>query len=146
MLFDFIISALVIAFGFAYRWLEQNVITYILNFIRGFEHVLVMFAVIVFFLIIVSMMIKHVKRLPKSYVIEIVDLFGKKIVLDGLRLHFVTYDAAKSYSQFYANLYGKQYQFHVLGCNRIADSFTEKINHLPRVKTDGVDGDLSNSA
>jgi hypothetical protein len=108
MLFDFITSAFVMAFGLAYRWLEQNVISYILIFIRGFEQALVMLTVIAILLIMVYMMIKHVKRLPKYYGIEIIDIFGKKIVLDGLRLQFVTYDAAKSYTQFYTNLYGKR--------------------------------------
>ena len=131
MLFDFIVSTFVMAFGFAYRWLDQNVISYILNFVRGFEHALVMLTVIAFLLIMVYMMIKHVKRLPKYYGIEIVDFFGKKTVLDGLRLNFVTYDAAKSYSQFYTSLYGKRYQFHVVGRNRIVDPFKEIVNLLP---------------
>ena len=134
LLFDFITSTFVIAFGLAYRWLDQNVISYILNFFRGFEHALVMLTVIAFLLIMVYMMIKHVKRLPKYYGIEIIDIFGKKIVLDGLRLQFVTYDAAKSYSQFYTNLYGKRYQFHVVGRNRIEDPFNGKVNLLPREK------------
>jgi hypothetical protein len=134
MLFDFITTTFVMAFGLAYRWLEQNVIIYILIFIRGFEQALVMLTVIAFLLIMVYMMIKHVKRLPKYYGIEIVDIFGKKIVLDCLRLQFVTYDAAKSYSQFYTNLYGKRYQFHVVGRNRIEDPFNGKVNLLPREK------------
>ncbi len=116
------------AFGLAYRWLEQNVINYILIFIRGFEQALVMLTVIAFLLIMVYMMIKDVKRLPKYYGIEIIDIF------DGLRLQFVTYDAAKSYSQFYTNLYGKRYQFHVVGRNRFEDPFNGKVNLLPREK------------
>ena len=134
LLFDFIVSTFVMAFGFAYRWLDQNVISYILIFIRGFEQALVMLSVIVFLLIMVYMMIKHVKRLPKYYGIEIVDIFGKKTVLDGLRLNFVTYDAAKSYSQFYTSLYGKRYQFLVVGRNRIVYPFKEIVNLLPRDK------------
>ena len=93
LLFDFIVSTFVMAFGLAYRWLDQNVISDILVFVRGFEHALVMLTVIAFLLIMVYMMIKHVKRLPKYYGIEIVDIFGKKTVLDGLRLNFVTYEA-----------------------------------------------------
>jgi hypothetical protein len=134
MLFDFITSTFVMAFGLAYRWLEQNVISYILNFVRGFEQAVVMLTVIAFLLIMVYMMIKHAKRLPKSYGIEIVDIFGKKIFLEGLRLQFVTYDAAKSYSQFYTNLYGERYQFHVVGRNRIVDPVNEIVDLLPREK------------
>ena len=77
MLFDFITTTFVMAFGFAYRWLEQNVISYILIFIRGFEQALVMLTVIAFLLIMVYMMIKHVKRLPKYYGIEIINIWQK---------------------------------------------------------------------
>ncbi|MGA9744041.1 MAG: hypothetical protein WBQ16_05450 [Nitrososphaeraceae archaeon] len=45
MLFDFIISTFVMAFGLAYKWLDQNVISYILIFVRGFEQALVMLTV-----------------------------------------------------------------------------------------------------
>ena len=120
MLFDFVImKAFVIAIGFSYRWLEQNVVSYILNFARSFEHVLLLLGAITFLLIIVYVMIKHVKRLPKSYVIEIEDVFGEKTIIDGLKISFRTYDAAESYSDLYSNLYGKQYKFRVVGHNSI---------------------------
>ena len=128
LIFDLIINTFVTAFGVAYRWLEQNVINYVLNFVRGFEHVLVMFVAVAFLLITVYIIVNHVKRLPKSYVIEIVNVFGERITIDSLRLGFTTYDAAKSYSQFYTNLYGKRYRFHVVGRNRIVDPVNEIVN------------------
>ena len=128
MIFDLIINTFVALFGVAYRWLEQNVINYVLNFVRGFEHVLVMFVAVAFLLITVYIIVNHVKRLPKSYIIEIVDVFGEQVNIDSLRHSFTTYEAAKSYSQFYTNLYGKQYKFRVVGRNRIADPFIKKIS------------------
>jgi len=128
VIFDLIINTFVALFGVAYRWLEQNVINYILNFVRGFEHVLVMFVAVAFLLITVYIIVNHVKRLPKSYIIEIVDVFGERVNIDSLRHSFTTYEAAKSYSQFYTNLYGKQYKFRVVGRNRIADPFIKKIS------------------
>ena len=128
MIFDLIINTFVALFGVTYRWLEQNVINYVLNFVRGFEHVLVMFVAVAFLLITVYIIVNHVKRLPKSYIIEIVDVFCQRVNIDSLRRSFATYEAAKSYSQFYANLYGKQYKFRVVGRNRIADPFIKKIN------------------
>ncbi|MGB8100284.1 MAG: hypothetical protein WCE96_01260 [Nitrososphaeraceae archaeon] len=128
VIFDLIINTFVALFGVAYRWLEQNVINYVLNFVRGFEHVLVMFVAVAFLLITVYIIVNHVKRLPKSYVIEIVDVFGERVNIDSLRLSFTTYEAAKSYSQFYTNLYGKQYKFRVVGRNRIADPFIKKVS------------------
>ena len=130
MIFDLIVNTFVALFGIAYRWLEQNVINYVLNFVRGFEHVLVMFVAVAFLLITVYIIVNHVKRLPKSYIIEIVDVFGERVNIDSLRHSFTTYEAAKSYSQFYTNLYGKQYKFRVVGRNRIADPFIKKINTL----------------
>ena len=130
MIFDLIVNTFVGLFGIAYRWLEQNVINYVLNFVRGFEHVLVMFVAVAFLLITVYIIVNHVKRLPKSYIIEIVDVFGERVNIDSLRHSFTTYEAAKSYSQFYTNLYGKQYKFRVVGRNRIADPFIKKINTL----------------
>ena len=134
MIFDLILNTFVALFGIAYRWLEQNVINYVLNFVRGFEHVLVMFVAVAFLLITVYIIVNHVKRLPKSYIIEIVDVFGERVNIDSLRHSFTTYDAAKSYSQFYTNLYGKQYKFRVVGRNRIADPFIKKINTLSNEK------------
>jgi hypothetical protein len=128
VIFDLIINTFVALFGIAYRWLEQNVINYVLNFVRGFEHVLVMFVAVAFLLITVYIIVNHVKRLPKSYIIEIVDVFGERVNIDSLRHSFTTYEAAKSYSQFYTNLYGKQYKFRVVGRNRIADPFIKKIS------------------
>ena len=130
MIFDLILNTFVALFGIAYRWLDQNVINYVLNFVRGFEHVLVMFVAVAFLLITVYIIVNHVKKLPKSYIIEIVDVFGERVNIDSLRHSFTTYDAAKSYSQFYTNLYGKQYKFRVVGRNRIADPFIKKINTL----------------
>ena len=134
MIFDLIINTFVALFGVAYRWLEQNVINYVLNFVRGFEHVLVMFVAVAFLLITVYIIVNHVKKLPKSYIIEIVDVFGERVNIDSLRHSFTTYEAAKSYSQFYTNLYGKQYKFRVVGRNRIADPFIKKINTLSNEK------------
>ena len=130
MIFDLIINTFIALFGVVYKWLEQNVINYVLNFVRGFEHLLVMFVAVAFLLITVYIIVNHVKRLPKSYIIEIVDVFGERVNIDSLRHSFITYEAAKSYSQFYANLYGKQYKFGVVGRNRIADPFIKKINTL----------------
>ena len=125
MLFNFLINTIVIAIGFAYRWFEQNVISYVLNFVRGFEQIFFMLSVIAFLLLVIYVMIKHVKRLPRAYVIEIEDVFGEKIFVDGLRVSFRTYDAARSYSEYYSIAYGKQYRFRVVGHNKIA-LLTEK--------------------
>jgi hypothetical protein len=119
--FGSVISIFVVLFGLTYKWLEQNVINSFLNFVKGFEQALVLVTVVTFLLITIYIVVKHVRRMPKSYVIEIVDVFGDRVILDGLRRIFSTYDVAKSYSDFYTSLYGKQFKFRVFGRNRIVD-------------------------
>ena len=62
---------------------------------------------------------KQLKKLPKYYVIEIEDVYGNRAAVDGLRTNFTTFTAAKSYAQFYTNMYGQQYKFRIAGRNRI---------------------------
>jgi hypothetical protein len=119
--FGSIISTFVVVFGLAYKWLEQNVINSFLNFVKGFEQALVLVTVVAFLLITIYIIVKHVRSMPKSYVIEIVDVFGNRVFVDGLRSVFSTYDVAKSFSDFYTSLYGKQFKFRVFGRNRIVD-------------------------
>ena len=119
--FGSFISIFVVLFGLTYKWLEQNVINSFLNFIKGFEQAYVLATVVAFLLITIYIVVKHLRSMPKSYVIEIVDLFGNRVFVDGLRSIFSTYDVAKSYSDFYTSLYGKQFKFRVFGRNRIVD-------------------------
>jgi hypothetical protein len=119
--FGSFISIFVVLFGLVYKWLEQNVINSFLNFIKGFEQAYVLATVVAFLLITIYIIVKHVRSMPKSYVIEIVDVFGDRVFVDGLRRVFSTFDVAKSYSDFYTSLYGKQFKFRVFGRNRIVD-------------------------
>ena len=115
MIFDSIIETSVRFGSLLYRWFEQYVINYFVNFGKGFEQVFVMIAIITFLLLTVFLLIRQAKKLPKYYFIEIVDIFGRSIILDDLRVNFSTYDAAESYSQFYSALFGEQYRFQVTG-------------------------------
>ncbi len=101
------------------KWIEEYVINNVLEFVKGFEHVLMVLTVVAFFLIIIYMTMKQLKKLPKYYVIEIEDIYGNEAAVDGLRINFTTFTAAKSYAQFYTNLYGQQYKFRIVGRNRL---------------------------
>jgi len=101
------------------KWIEEYVINNVLEFVKGFEHVLMVLTVVAFFLIIIYMTMKQLKKLPRYYVIEIEDVYGNKAAVDGLRTNFTTFTAAKSYAQFYTNMYGQQYKFRIVGRNRI---------------------------
>lgn len=101
------------------KWIEEYVINNVLEFVKSFEHVLMVLTVVAFFLIIIYMTMKQLKKLPKYYVIEIEDIYGNEAAVDGLRINFTTFTAAKSYAQFYTNLYGQQYKFRIVGRNRL---------------------------
>jgi hypothetical protein len=127
MIFDFMIEESLKFFGFVYRSFEQYVVNYFVNFGKGFEQVLILLAVIAFTLLIVFILIRHVKKLPKYYVIGVVDLCGGNIILEDLKVNFNRYDVAKSYSQFYQMLYGPKYRFQVVGSNRIVDRVGQRM-------------------
>jgi hypothetical protein len=106
------------AFSLLYSWLEHNIIDNILSFSKVFGNTIVLISVVIFLLILAYITIKHLKKLPKFYVIEVTDVFGNNIILEGIRTKFRTYDAAKSYSEFYSDIYKKQYKFNVIGSNQ----------------------------
>jgi hypothetical protein len=119
MIFDSILEACVRFFNFVYKMFEQYLVNNFVNFGRGFEQVFVMLAVTIFVLITIFILINRVKKLPKSYVIVVLDSLGRKIILKDLRVKFSTYNAAVSYSQFYRALYGGQYVFRVTSSKNI---------------------------
>ena len=116
---DYLVVVAIRLLSLSSKWFEQNVINNILEFVKGFEHLLMVLTVVSFFLIIMYMTIKQFKKLPKFYIIEIEDVYGNKSSVDGLRTNFTTFTAAKSYAHFYSNLYGNQYKFRIVGRNRI---------------------------
>ena len=66
-------------------------------------------------MITVYITIRQARKLPKSYIVEVVDVNGQKVTPDGLRLVFRTYDVAESFAQFYRDSYNEQYRFCVNG-------------------------------
>ena len=121
MILDSILEAFFRFFSLVYKLFEQYLVNNFINFGRGFEQIFVMLAVTIFVLITIFILIKRVKKLPKSYVIVVLDSLGRKIILKDLRVKFSTYNAAVSYSQFYRALYGGQYVFRVTRSIRIAN-------------------------
>ncbi len=101
----------------AFRWLDQNLASNFLSFVKGFEFAIIVVMAIFFLLVSVHIMLKQYKRLPKSYQIVVYDnVNGRETVIDGIRQTFATYDAAESYARFYSEMYGRQqYKFKVTG-------------------------------
>jgi hypothetical protein len=115
VLFEFIVSIFVKVSASIFKWLDQNMLVYILTTAKNFEYIIVFCCAILFLLITVFITLRQAKKLPKSYIVEVVDIYGQKVTPDGLRLVFKTYDAAESYAQFYRDSYNAQYRFRVIG-------------------------------
>ncbi len=109
MILTVIITALFEVLNVAYKWIDNNLITSFINFSKGFEYALIIMSTILFLLISVSILLKNAKNLPKSYMIEVVDSYDKRIAIDGIRCNFSTHDVAESYVlslfQLYPNVY-----------------------------------------
>jgi hypothetical protein len=105
----------------SYKFLDQYVVTNFFAFIRGFEIAIFMTVAVIFLLITIGIAIRQLKRLPKSYFIEVTDLDGRKTTVDGLRLIFSTYEAAESYARYYSKMYDRQYAFKVIGSKERAN-------------------------
>lgn len=120
MIFEVIVALLVRFFSDSYRFFDQYLVTNILAFVRGFEVAIFLMAAVIFLLVSVGITIRQVRRLPKSYSIEILDLDGMRSSIDGIRQTFSTYDAAESYARYYRQTYDQQYTFKVVGSSESA--------------------------
>ena len=114
-LFELLITIFAKVFGIVYRWLHDYLVINIVNLAKGFEMAIIIIAVISFLLFNIFLTIKYLKKLPNYYVIEIIDVYGNKTAIEGLRQIFATHDAAKSYALFYQDIYKDQYKFRVTG-------------------------------
>jgi hypothetical protein len=90
-------------------------LVYILTTAKSFEYAIVFCCAILFLLTTVYITLRQARKLPKSYIVEVVDIYGQKVTPDGLRLVFRTYDVAESFAQFYGDSYNGQYRFRVIG-------------------------------
>ena len=115
MLFEFVVSIFVKVSASIFKWLDQNMLVYILTTAKNFEYIIVFCCAILFLLITVFITLRQARKLPKSYIVEVVDIYGQKVTPDGLRLVFKAYDVAESYAQFYRDSYNGQYRFRVIG-------------------------------
>lgn len=98
-----------------YKFIDHYLIASFLAFVKGFEVSIVLMIAVIFLLIAVSITIRQVRKLPKSYMLQIIDLDGREAAVDGLRQIFSTYDAAESYARLYRKAYANQYTFKVTG-------------------------------
>jgi hypothetical protein len=99
----------------AASWLFQNFISPFIAFAKGFEFAVLVLACSIFLLITVIVLVRQARKLPKSYEIQIRDVFGYEDQNRDLRQSFQTYEAAESYARQYTKLYGRSLKFKVVG-------------------------------
>ncbi len=128
MLFEVLMTVIAKVFGITYRWLHDYLVINVLNLVKGFEMAIIIIAVIFFLLFNIFLTIKYLKKLPNCYVIEIINVYGNKTAIEGLRQTFATHDVAKSYALFYQDIYKDQYQFRVTGIKEKSASAYKKIH------------------
>jgi hypothetical protein len=66
-----------------------------MKFVKDFKYIVAFIAAITFILITMFITLRQVKRLPLSYIIQILDNNEERIILPDLRLHFRKYEAKK---------------------------------------------------
>jgi apolipoprotein N-acyltransferase len=115
MLLESVLAIFSQSFGLTYSWLNENLISPFIAFTRGFEFAVILMAAVLFFTISVFLLLRQAKKLPKSYTIEIVNVYGQLVSIDGVRQTFATHDAAESYARMYRSNFGHQYRFRVVG-------------------------------
>ena len=116
MILSIIISTADKVLNVSIKWLDQNLASNFMSFIKGFEFAIIIMMAIFFLIVSVHIMLKQYKRLPKSYQIVVYDVYGRETVIDGIRQAFATHDAAESYAHFYSEIYERQqYKFKVTG-------------------------------
>jgi hypothetical protein len=113
--YDEIVGALLRSVDPSFRWINENLLTHTLTFIKEFGTIIAFISAVIFLLISVYLIMKQARKLPNRYVIETFNLEGKRVEIPGLRVTFSTYQAAASYAQFYTTLHEGKYRFKLLG-------------------------------
>jgi hypothetical protein len=98
-----------------FKWLDQNMLIYILTTAKNFEYAIAFCCAILFLLATIFITLRQARKLPKSYIVQVVDMYGQKATPVDLRVVFKTFAAAESYAQFYREVYSEQYKFRVIG-------------------------------
>lgn len=111
-------SAPATAFAVTYAWLAHNLGEPFAAFAKDFQFAFICTVAVIFILVSMTIALRQAKRLPKSYVVEIVDVYGQPASIDGVRQVFKTYDAAESYARMYRQNFS-QYKFRVVGSQKI---------------------------
>jgi ABC-type transport system involved in cytochrome bd biosynthesis fused ATPase/permease subunit len=113
-----LLTAPATAFAITYAWLAHNLGEPFAAFARDFQFAFICTVAVIFIFASMIIMLRQAKKLPKSYTVEIVDVYGQPVSIDGVRQAFKTYDAAESYARMYRQNFA-QYKFRVVGSQNL---------------------------
>lgn len=111
------IDNLLAVFAVTYSWLYQNLISPLETLARDFQFAAICIVTVAFIIVSVFLMMRKAKKLPRAYRVEIADVYGDSVSIDGVRQQFKTYDAAESYARMYRQSFS-QYSFRVVGMEK----------------------------
>lgn len=114
------IESLLAVFAVTYSWLYQNLISPIEAFAKEFQFVAICIVTVVFIIVSMFFMLRQARKLPKAYRVEIADVYGDTVSIDGVRQLFRTYEGAESYARLYRQSFS-QYKFRVVGMEKEPD-------------------------
>lgn len=106
------------AFAVTYAWLVHNFGEPFAAFAKDFQFAFICTIAVLFILASMVIMLRNARKLPRSYMVEIVDVYDQPAAIDGVRQVFKTYDAAESYARMYRQNF-TQYKFRVVGSQKI---------------------------
>jgi hypothetical protein len=81
MLFELVVSIFIKTSASFFKWVDQNMLVYILTTAKNFEYIIVFYCAILFLLISVFVTLRQARKLPKSYIVEVFDIYGQKLHL-----------------------------------------------------------------
>ncbi|MER3408320.1 MAG: hypothetical protein C4292_06245 [Nitrososphaera sp.] len=109
------LGAILAAMTVAYSWLYHYLISPFEALVKDFQFAAICAVTIVFIIFSVFMMLRQTRKsMPKAYMVEIADVYGQKVSIDGVRQIFRTYEAAESFARMYRQSFA-QYRFRVVG-------------------------------
>ncbi|MGI0020734.1 MAG: hypothetical protein ACREAY_09725 [Nitrososphaera sp.] len=114
------IDNLLAVFAVTYSWLYQNLISPLETFAREFQFIAICIVTVVFIIVSMFLMLRQARKLPKAYRVDIADVYGDSVSIDGVRQLFKTYEAAESYARMYRQSFS-QYKFRVVGMEKEPD-------------------------
>lgn len=120
------IGAIISAMAIFYSWLYHYLVSPFEALARDFQFAAICTITVGFIIFSMFMMLRQTRKaMPEAYMVEIADVYGDKVSIDGVRQVFRTYEAAESYARMYRESL-PQYRFRVTGLPKETEAGKDK--------------------